>query len=418
MTDTLDYRDDTAELALLGAALDDPRITAAIKVKGSDFGQGFLGSVWEAMRAAHAAGESPDLSTLGNRIDGNRRQLAALLPELVGAGMAMNAEHYAATIMDRSQRRRMDIALVGLRNRLAVLDMPVEDIVALAERELIGTGAVERVADEAMTLDEFCDQDIPDADWVISDLLARGERLVLTGVEGFGKTTLLRAIAVCVAAGLDPFTLRSAEPRRVLYVDCENPVGIMARKLGDIRRVIRIRSRDTGTRFWVKRYPQGMDLANPRDRLELHHLCTAFTPDLLVIGPAYKLYIGGAGAREEDLARQVTSALDVLREEFGFALLLEHHSPHASPGSEVRTVRPIGSSLWLRWPEFGMGLRRYEDPDEAKYRRTRGLPPDNDHRVADLVAWRGAREERPWPTRLESGGPDGLPWIDPTRIHR
>nr|DAN96755.1 MAG TPA: replisome organizer [Caudoviricetes sp.] len=40
---------------------------------------------------------------------------------------------------------------------------------------------------------------------------------------------------------------------------------------------------------------------------------------------------------------------------------LEHHSPHAAPGMTQRSVRPIGSSLWLRWPEFGMGIRPRPD---------------------------------------------------------
>lgn len=417
MTDTLDYRDDTSELALLGAALDDPRITAALKVTDADFGQPFLGAVWEAMRATHSAGESPDIATLGKRLNGNRGQLRALLPELVGAGIAGNAEAYAAAILDRSQRRKLDAALVQLRQRLGDLDTPVEDLMARAERALVGISSLERVADATLTLDEFCDQDLPDTEWVIPELLARGERLVLTGVEGGGKSMWLRQVAVAVAAGLDPFSLRSAPPRRVLYVDCENPVGIMARKLADLRTVIRSRSRSTDTRMWLKRYPQGLDLAKPTDRLELHHLCQAFTPDLLVIGPAYKLYVGGAGAREEDLARQVTSVLDGLREEFGFALLLEHHSPHAAPGTEQRTVRPIGSSLWLRWPEFGIGLRPYEDPDMRRERKQRGLALDPLDRAVDVVPWRGAREERPWPTRLVAGGEGALPWIDPKRLH-
>ena len=217
------------------------------------------------------------------------------------------------------------------------------------------------------------------------------------------NSVAMRQIGVCLAAGIHPFSLHAIRPKRVLFVDCENPERIMMAKLGDLRTVIRARGAQTGDRFTLKRYPQGLNLAEPRERLDLHHLLTLVRPDLLLIGPAYKLYVGGASQREEDLARLVTSHLDGLREEFGFALVLEHHSPHGN--SEGRSVRPIGSSLWLRWPEFGLGLRPQDGTKIVD-------------RCADLVPWRGSRDERPWPHRLEPGGPGCLPWVDPTAVSR
>ena len=53
-----------------------------------------------------------------------------------------------------------------------------------------------------------------------------------------------------------------------------------------------------------------------------------------------------------------------------------------------RPLRPTGSSLWLRWPEFGYGLRRAKTDDAEEF-----------HRV-EVVAWRGARGERNWPGEL------------------
>ena len=58
-------------------------------------------------------------------------------------------------------------------------------------------------------------------------------------------------------------------------------------------------------------------------------------------------------------------------------------------------MRPTGTSLWLRWPEFGYGIRAAD-----------GYDPMN--RVVDFVAWRGDRAERDWPTQLRSGGT--WPW--------
>lgn len=214
------------------------------------------------------------------------------------------------------------------------------------------------------------------------------------------NSILMRQIGVCVAAGVHPFDLKHIPPKRVLLIDCENPERIMMSRLGELRRTLNQRGTPTRDRFHLKRYPQGLNLANPRDRLDLHHTIREVKPDLLLIGPAYKLYIGGSNAREEDLARLVTSELDGLREEHGFALILEHHSPHGT-GDAPRSVRPIGSSLWLRWPEFGLGLR----PEN-------GTKPNE--RRGELVPWRGSRDERSWPTHLEGGGI--FPWTEPIEV--
>jgi replicative DNA helicase len=70
---------------------------------------------------------------------------------------------------------------------------------------------------------------------------------------------------------------------------------------------------------------------------------------------------------------------------------METHAPHG--GSFGRDLRPFGSSVWLRWPEFGIGI--HTDPD--------------DDRNYLLKHWRGPRDVRPWPSVLCRGaGP--WPW--------
>jgi replicative DNA helicase len=62
-----------------------------------------------------------------------------------------------------------------------------------------------------------------------------------------------------------------------------------------------------------------------------------------------------------------------------------------------RPTRPIGSSLWMRWPEFGIGIR----PTSEETRL----------RTVDVESWRGPRAQRPWPRRMEEGA-DGWPWME------
>jgi len=89
------------------------------------------------------------------------------------------------------------------------------------------------------------------------------------------------------------------------------------------------------------------------------------------------------------------------------ALITEAHAGHAS-GENGRGLRPAGSSLFLRWPEFGMGMRPKD--------RTADL--EDAMREVVLRAWRGARSERSWPTELvRNADPNGWPWVDPNVAH-
>jgi replicative DNA helicase len=101
---------------------------------------------------------------------------------------------------------------------------------------------------------------------------------------------------------------------------------------------------------------------------------------------------------DETAARDLVRILDGLRTRYGFALLTEAHPGHAEDGAGERRMRPAGSSLFLRWPEFGFGLRRAKE--------AQGHHPD----LVDVVAWRGSREQRSWPRQLKHGSPNGLPW--------
>jgi replicative DNA helicase len=254
---------------------------------------------------------------------------------------------------------------------------------------------------DLMDLDQFADLALPDEEWIIPGILARGDRLILTGAEGLGKSMLTRQLAVCAGVGLHPFGGGYFTPRKVLVVDVENPTRIMRDRFYDIRAAVRALGITYDRRnIQIVRRPEGMDLAQKDDRDWLADRMHAHRPDLLVIGPAYKLYNGGGFAREEDLARSVTAALDALRERYHCSLILEAHSPLPPSGAHVRDLRPFGSSLWMRWPEFGYGIRATIDSGGS-------LVPE----IVTVHPWRGPRDERRWPLHLKRGEVRlELPW--------
>lgn len=243
-------------------------------------------------------------------------------------------------------------------------------------------------------------------DWLVPGLLERTDRLMITGSEGLGKSFLSAQVALTVAAGLHPF---SGEPLpyrhegyRVLVVDCENSrrqlrrrFGQLARQVGKLAQENDLEPPDWATcvRFVIR--PEGVSLTEPRELARMEQAVASTAPDLLAIGPMYRL--SKVDVRDEQAAKELTDVLDLLRVRHNVTLMAETHAGHGKDGSGTRQLRPLGSSLFLRWPEFGYGLRAH--PDAAN---------EEHPSLVEVSSWRGARDERHWPRLLRHGR--RLPW--------
>lgn len=240
---------------------------------------------------------------------------------------------------------------------------------------------------------EFLGTPDPEFDWLVPQLLERGDRLILTGFEGLGKSMLVRQLAVTIAAGLHPFKWTTPiGPKRVLLIDCENTERQSRRRfraLADASERSKHRVPDGGLR--LIHMPAGLDLTRQKDAEWLMERATVHRPDVLFIGPFYRLH--NANLNEELPARRVMSVLDNVRAALNCALVIEAHAGHGEHGKN-RSVRPAGSSLLMRWPEFGYGI----------------APLDEKGRHVEFRKWRGPRDEREWPTHLAWGNP--WPWQD------
>lgn len=411
MIDRTPPHDVEAEKSALGLTLALGRVPDALQdLIPSDFYQPVHEHLWRVFTHLVNAGGSCDANAVHARLmetaAGNQlaKVCLTILPELVSGVWASSAETLAAIILERAGRRHLiDVHTRGLQ-RAYDSEEDYETQLQRSEAELARVPAKDSgEVDSLVTLDEFLGQTVPEPEWVIDGLLAQGERLILTGLEGWGKSTLCRQLALCAAAGIEPFTGRRIQPKTVLLVDAENPTFIMQKRFSELRRAVHSHG---GTieqgRFWMDRRPAGMNVGEAGDRRWLQRRVNIVNPDLLVIGPAYKLHDAGNDDKDETIARTVTAVLDDIRGKA--ALVLEHHAGNEQAGNQ-RPVRPFGSSLWRRWPEFGYGIRPIRPP--------KGMTEQvvEEKRFVDLVSWRGARDERNWPKQMQSGG-DGLPWVE------
>lgn len=229
-------------------------------------------------------------------------------------------------------------------------------------------------------------------DWLIPGLLERRDRLVLTGGEGAGKSYFSRQLAIAASAGVHPFHNQHIEPVRVLAIDAENSEVQWARNARYVTNMARTYgTADPGKQVLVSAGTR-LDLTRQADLDQVHRLMDNHKPDLVYIGPLYKLL--AKAINSDDDAAPLIVALDGLRER-GVALLMEAHAGHGKSLGGERDLRPRGSSALLGWPEFGLGLRPIED----------------DPSMVAVVRWRGDRDERNWPKHLRRGQAGEMPWM-------
>lgn len=254
-----------------------------------------------------------------------------------------------------------------------------------------------------MSLDELAAPP-PGFDWLVPGLLERNDRMIITAAEGVGKSMLLRQLAITLATGLHPFKFTPIEPRRVLMIDAENTQAQTHRKT---RTMVQAAEHHGGSvdhdRFKLVFRTTGMTLSHPDDAQWLMRLCEDFRPDVICAGPLYHLSVGVDNNDERSISK-VAQTLRKAQAINDSALIIEAHAAKGSAGFK-RSVQPFGSSYWLRWPEFGFGLRLAEDlGEEAELLR-----------IMDFVPWRGSRDERDWPKQIQQGS-TGFPWVEAGRL--
>ncbi len=207
------------------------------------------------------------------------------------------------------------------------------------------------------------------------------------------NSVLLRQIAISAAAGLHPFTHRPITPVRSLIMDLENPDEAIESVCAPMAQAAEQTEGWDEDRCWLWRRPAGIDLRHRRDRLELEQVLRAARPDLVCLGPIYKVYRATGKDDEESATGAAQAVLDDLRTRHGFGLLLEHHAPHGPGEGKKRQMRPHGSVLWQRWPELGFGLEPVRDMNGS----------------FNLGRFRGDRLPNQWPERIDRAG-GSWPW--------
>lgn len=386
-----------AEQALIGAVLLDSRSYrfAADIARPEDFSTVPFELIFAGVGRMLAKGEHVDVITVGGKLGdwevrglspADLHVLTGMVPHVGAAGS------YAQQVHDDAVRRAIRVSADRALQSVSGVTPPGEVLAnVINELQQVQAGATSTT----MTAQKLAQvlAGVDDYDWVVPDLLERRDRLILTGGEGAGKSTFVRQMAIASAAGVHPITFAQIDPVNVLVVDAENSEKQWRRSA----RWLVQKSRMSGTVDPAETVnlvcAPRLDLTRDAHLGQVHRLLDAHKPDVLFIGPLYRLT--PRAINSDDDAAPLLAALDTLRDR-GVALVMEAHAGHALGVGGERDLRPRGSAALMGWPEFGLGIRVDRENPET----------------FNLVPWRGGRDTREWPTQMRRGHfREEFPWV-------
>lgn len=294
-------------------------------------------------------------------------------------------------VRDHANRRRLTAHVTRALSMLERETVSVDEVSASLSSALEEGHAYSTSGIGTLSFDDMWDTPDDIRPWVVPNMLRTNERLIITGPEGGGKSVLIAQLTLGAAMGLNTMALGidTHEPLRVLMLDVEND---RLQIKGNMRKVYPyLQELSGGVRPLIEWADmRDVDLSDAVERQKVIRLAKERQPDLMYMGSLYKL--APEGDRVDSAFGHVSRTVDRIRAETGTSVLLEAHTGHGMQNDRNGAMRPYGSSMWLRWPEFGIAMIPQ-----------RGKPVQIKH-------WRGARsDDRVWPAGLKRG--DVLPWV-------
>jgi hypothetical protein len=208
------------------------------------------------------------------------------------------------------------------------------------------------------TAREYCALPEPDESaLLLGPLVRRGERTIIVGDPGHGKTSLALQFLAGVVRGDDVFGFLGAGAGPALYIDLEQGVR-------SIKRCLRETQFMDSDDVLVVSVPDGLALdADAEHYAELCRVIGEHRPTVVLLDPFYKAHRADDPNAERpviDLMRK----LDALRTERGFALLMPAHPRKDVPGSKGHrklTLHDVaGSGAVTRGAEVVLAIERLE----------------------------------------------------------
>ena len=295
----------------------------------------------------------------------------------------------ANAVREAANRRRLEMTLNKALAMSVDMNRDVEEIVSTLVTDLDTSQANISSGLTTVNFDDVINAEDDLRPWIMPNMLRTNERMIITGPEGGGKSVLVAQMCLGASMGINTMSanLDKHEPLRVLMLDVENDRLQVRNNMRKIYSTLREMNDVQPNIEWVD--SQHIDLSDPVEQQKVVRIAKEKRPQLMYMGSLYRL--APEGDKVDAAFTHVSRTVDRIRAETGASVLLEAHAGHGL-SNDRNGMRPYGSSMWLRWPEFGFGMVRHNQSGNIQ-----------------LKNWRGNRsDDRQWPAALRRGSV--LPW--------
>lgn len=310
--------------------------------------------VFGAMRALEAAGKPIDVVTLELEIERQEKLDAiggvAFLGELaLSVPTAANVVTYAAEVKRDSRNRRAIIALSSALERAQNWPHAAEELVSevageLQRIEIDHAGPEQDRAGKprwAVPMLDFLGDEEPDdndaVDWIIRDLVPRGEPVIWGGPMKAGKTWGVMDLAIAMALGegwLGRFDNTVGEPVRVMGLFLEDNKRRMSKRLHELSRARgRVLLSDETLRSHLFLSRASLRLPDAKDQRALIKEIKRTGVRVVIIDNLTRVIVGDPNSSRD--AALFTRAWTEVGEETGATILFLHHTKKPTGDKEI-----------------------------------------------------------------------------------
>lgn len=312
-----------------------------------------------------------------------------------------NVEAYKNIVRVHALSRRMLIELGGAQDRIRrgvyeprdILPETIGELTRMAEVWGPALGPAALRTRWIQPLESFLGNEEPDdndaEDWIIRDLIPRGEAAIIAGPPKCGKTWSMLGIGIDAALGmswLDSFEFTMGRPARVLCLAFEDGQRRLRKRVWELARARGVTPNSPILRanLSVGREP----LSLPGDERAFAAELKAWKPDLVLIDNLTRVMVGDQNAIKD--AKRFSDAWTKLCSDVGAAVVFLHHTSKVGPiqpdkrgmGDPFELIR--GSGDLVASARHLVLMRPLESPDGTKLSDVR-MRGNIDLRCEDFV---------------------------------
>lgn len=174
----------------------------------------------------------------------------------------------------------------------------------------------------------FAQEALLDWEWLFGGVIPTGSTGVLAGDPKCGKSTLVTQMALCLAAGRDPFyNCRVTRPGKVLYIAAEGARAAYQARVRTAANSLGIKlAGDEAARWFIQKKSAGDYMLGSRG---LKRMVAETRPDLVVLDTLGYFHRGNENDAT-DWKRHVMHPARALTAEYGCSILFVHHQTKES----------------------------------------------------------------------------------------